>query len=85
MYNAAWKKARACAELKHMRVHDLRHTFGQSLRAAGVPLEDRKVLLGYKSGDITTHCSSPELAQLIEYAERVCVERPQMLRSSRGS
>jgi hypothetical protein len=76
MYNTAWKKARTRARLKRVCVHDLRHTFGQRLRAAGVPLEDRKALLGHKCGDVTTHYSAPELAKVIEYVERVCVERP---------
>ncbi|HVS24416.1 MAG TPA: tyrosine-type recombinase/integrase, partial [Gammaproteobacteria bacterium] len=76
MYNTAWKKARARAGLKHARVHDLRHTFGQRLRAAGVSLEDRKALLGHKSGDVTTDYSALELAKTIEYVERLCQERP---------
>ncbi|MEO8466777.1 MAG: site-specific integrase [Gammaproteobacteria bacterium] len=76
IYNSAWKKARARAKLEQARVHDLRHTFGQRLRAAGVPLEDRKALLGHKCGDVTTHYSAPELAKVIEYVERICVERP---------
>jgi len=37
----------------------------------GVPLETRKVLLGHKSGDITTHYSAPELAELLEATNRV--------------
>ena len=53
-------------------MHDLKHTYGRRLRAAGVPLETRKVLLGHKNGDITTHYSAPELQELIEAAERVC-------------
>jgi hypothetical protein len=40
--------------------------------ASGVPLETRRVLLGHKNGDITTHYSAPELQELIEAAERVC-------------
>jgi integrase len=76
LYNSAWKKARARVGLERARVHDLRHTFGQRLRAAGVPLEDRKALLGHKCGDVTTHYSAPELAKVIEYVERICVERP---------
>jgi len=58
--------------LKHVRVHDLKHTFGRRLRAAGVPLETRKVLLGHRNGDITSHYSAPELAELLEAANRVC-------------
>lgn len=76
MYNTAWKKARTRAGLHQVRVHDLRHTFGQRLRAAGVSLEDRKALLGHKSGDVTTDYSALELAKIIEYVERLCQERP---------
>lgn len=71
MYNGAWRRARAKTDLEAVRVHDLKHTFGRRLRAAGVPLETRKVLLGHTNGDITTHYSAPELAELIEAAERV--------------
>ena len=53
-------------------MHDLKHTFGRRLRAAGVPLEARKVLLVHRNGDITTHYSAPELEELIEAANRVC-------------
>ena len=51
---------------------DLRHTFGHRLRAAGVPLEDRKALLGHTVGDVTTHYSAPDLGRLLEYANRIC-------------
>ena len=54
----------------------MKHTFGRRLRAVGVWLETRRVLLGHKNGDITTHYSAPELRELIEAAEKVC-ERPQ--------
>ncbi len=53
-----------------MRVHDLKHTFGRGLRAAGVSFEDRQDLLGHKSARITTHYSGPELANLIGAAEK---------------
>jgi len=70
--NSGWQRARRAVGLAQVRVHDLKHTFGRRLRAAGVPLETRKVLLGHKNGDITTHYSAPELQELIEAAERVC-------------
>ena len=41
------------AGFKSVRVHDLRHTFGRRLRAAGVGLEDRQDLLGHKSSRMT--------------------------------
>jgi integrase len=86
MNNTAWKAARERAEdawaeqhgesapagLRKIRVHDLKHTFGRRLRAAGVSFEDRQDLLGHRSGRITTHYSQAELTSLIEAAEKVC-------------
>jgi integrase len=72
MLNSAWKKARRRADLEHVRVHDLKHTFGRRLRAAGVSFEDRQDLLGHRSGKITTHYSAAELSKLIEAANLVC-------------
>jgi integrase len=84
--NTAWKSAReraadvwqerhrepAPAGFRKVRVHDLKHTYGRRLRAAGVSFEDRQDLLGHKSGRITTHYSRAELANLIEAANKVC-------------
>lgn len=73
--------------LSNVRVHDLKHTFGRRLRAAGVPVETRRVLLGHKNGDITTHYSAPEIGELIEAANRVCARKmPEvtLLKSTRG-
>lgn len=72
MLNSAWKRAREVSELPQVRVHDLKHTFGRRLRAAGVTFEDRQDLLGHRSGRITTHYSAAELTHLIEAAEKVC-------------
>jgi integrase len=70
--NTGWQEARKRAGLPQVRVHDLKHTFGRRLRAAGVSFEDRQDLLGHRSGRITTHYSAAELANLIEAANRVC-------------
>ncbi len=58
-----------------MRVHDLKHTFGRRLRAAGVSFEDRQDLLGHKSGRITTHYSAAEITNLIAAANTVVKSR----------
>ena len=58
MLNSAWLRARKLVNLEQVRVHDLKHTFGRRLRAAGVSFEDRQDLLGHKSGRITTHYCS---------------------------
>ena len=75
MNNNAWQKARVRAGLPQVRVHDLKHTFGRRLRAAGVSFEDRQDLLGHRSGRITTHYSTAELQNLLEAANRVCEEK----------
>jgi integrase len=72
MNGPAWRKARQRAGLPEVRVHDLKHTFGRRLRAAGVSFEDRQDLLGHRSGRITTHYSKPELENLIAAANKVC-------------
>ncbi len=69
--NSGWKRARLEIGLPHLRVHDLKHTFGRRLRAAGVGFEDRQDLLGHRSHRVTTHYSSAEVTRLIEAAERV--------------
>jgi integrase len=75
MTNRAWRKARESVDLKDMRVHDLRHTFGMRLRAAGVSFEDRQDLLGHHAGRITTHYSKVEINRLIECVELLCEAR----------
>ncbi|WP_225923755.1 tyrosine-type recombinase/integrase [Pseudomonas azerbaijanorientalis] len=85
MNDSAWKKARMRAAklwqeinlrsahpgYASIRIHDLKHTFGRRLRAAGVTEEDRKALLGHKNGSITSHYSGAELGHLIEAANMV--------------
>jgi len=82
MLNSAWMRAREKAGLQQVRVHDLKHTFGRRLRAAGVSFEDRQDLLGHRSGRITTHYSAAELSRLIEAANSVCErkgEQPELV------
>jgi integrase len=72
MGNSAWKRAKRHADLPDLHIHDLKHTFGRRLRAAGVSFEDRQDLLGHKSARMTTHYSAPELERLIDAAGSVC-------------
>lgn len=72
MHDSAWRKARKRADLEHVRIHDLKHTFGRRLRAIGVNFEDRQDLLGHRSGRITTHYSTAELENLYVVANKVC-------------
>jgi integrase len=68
------KEARKRAGLTQLRVHDLKHTFGCRLRAAGLSFEDRQDLFGHKSKRITTHYSRAELESLIGAANKFCGE-----------
>lgn len=71
MNNTGWRTARKKANVPDVRVHDLKHTYGLRLRAAGVSLEDRKALLGHTNGDITTHYSAVELQSLISASNKI--------------
>jgi integrase len=85
MNNTGWQRARAelAAEykkkhgreaprgLRTLHVHDLRHTFGRWLRAAGVPFETRQDLLGHWNGNVTTEYSAAEVRELNEAVERI--------------
>ncbi len=43
------------------------------LKAVGLQLlETRKVLLGHRNGDITSHYLAPEIEELLEAANRIC-------------
>ena len=75
MLSTGWRDARDKAGLETVRVHDLKHTFGRRLRAAGVSFEDRQDLLGHRSGRITTHYSSAELENLFRAANSVCEKK----------
>ncbi|MGB5628251.1 MAG: site-specific integrase [Woeseiaceae bacterium] len=75
MLNSSWCRVRKYVGLPQVRVHDLKHTFGRRLRAAGVSFEDRQDLLGHRSGRMTTHYSAAELTKLIEAANSVCERR----------
>jgi integrase len=85
MNGSAWKRARVEAAeewekdkgepahrgFAHLRVHDLKHTFGRRLRVAGVTYEDRQALLGHKSESVTTDYSAAEIETLIAQANKV--------------
>ena len=99
MNNTAWQNGRKRAASKykerfgkeapwgfeHLRIHDLKHTFGRRLRAARVPFETRQVLLGHTNGSITTHYSGAEIGELIEGVNRIDSSRSTpVLTTSKG-
>lgn len=73
--NSAFQKARADVGLSQVRVHDLRHTFGQRLRDAGVQEEDRALLLGHAVQGMPQHYATATLERLLESANSVLQTR----------
>lgn len=86
MNNSGWKAARRRATARYqaeigtpcpsgfrcVRVHDLKHTLGHRLRAAGVSFGDRRVLVGRKAQHVSPHYSAADIGVLVEAANRVC-------------
>jgi integrase len=75
MNNSAWQQARLKANLRPVRVRDLRHTFGCRLRAAGVSEEDRSVLLGHASHTMAGHYASADVGRLPHAVNRILDRR----------
>ncbi len=80
MLNTGWRNARRETGID-VRVHDMRHTFGMRLRAAGVSFEDRQDLLRHKSNRITTHYSKAEIRNLLAALEKLCIreDKPEIV------
>lgn len=77
LQTTSWKEAWIKAGLPtgpwvRQGVHTLKHTCGRRLRAAGVSRETRKVCLGHRNGDITTHYSAAEVQELLDAFESLC-------------
>ena len=80
--NTAWQNARSAIGMPKLRVHDLRHAFGQRLRDAGVTEEDRALLLGHAIQGMPQHYATATVARLVEAANSVSmtVDRTTLLR-----
>ena len=68
MNNSGWQDARRQVGLPLVRVHDLRHSFGCRLRAAGVSAEDREALLGHANHSMAGHYASADVGYLLKQA-----------------
>ena len=70
----SWKTALKNAELRHVRFHDLRHTFNTRLMEAGVLQEIRMALMGHSAGSkvhaIYTHIELPAKRKAIGSLEK---------------
>jgi integrase len=71
MNNTAWQRARREAGLQPVRIHDLRATFACRLRAAGVSMEDREVLLGHANHSMAGHYASADVGRLLKQANLI--------------
>ena len=81
MHNSSWKRAWRTAGLPvngsiRRGPHNLRHTFGYRLRAAGVSAEDRMDLLWHTNrNNMARHYAVPDVVRLISASEKVCETR----------
>ena len=70
----SWKTALKNAGVRHLRFHDLRHTFNTRLMEAGVLQEIRMALMGHSSGSkvhaIYTHIELPAKREAIRKLEQ---------------
>ena len=85
MCGTTWQRGRKRAALRYeaeldapcpdrfrmVKPHDMRHTFGQRLRAAGISTEDRTDLLRHKKRDVTSHYSLAELSHMFDCVDRI--------------
>jgi integrase len=86
MNNTGFQNAREAAGMVGVRIHDLRHTYGQRLRDAGVVKEDRALLLGHACDDMPEHYASATVARLVGEANKVgqTLDRTTLLRVVNG-
>lgn len=72
VWQQAWERAGLPVAKKVKRgIHNLRHTFGHRLRAAGVSQENRNALLGHARTNLAEHYALPDLKRLLEAAESI--------------
>jgi len=79
----SWASALKNAEIRHVRFHDLRHTFNTRLMEAGVLQEIRMAIMGHSTGGrvhaIYTHIELPAKREAIRKLERWVNEQQQQL------
>ena len=71
MNNTAWQNAREAAGLGDLHVHDLRHTTGRRLREAHVEHRTIASILWHAGGDITSHYTTAQVAELATALEAI--------------
>lgn len=80
VWSQAWKKAGLPTDpLIRKGIHNLRHTFGHRLREAGVPEEDRALLLGHNNSSLVQHYAMQTIERLIEMVELITVRKDSVI------
>jgi len=78
-----WKTALKNAQIRHVRFHDLRHTFNTRLMEAGVMQEVRMALMGHSTGSRVhatyTHIEFPVKREAIRKLEAWKIHQQQLL------
>ena len=85
--NPAFQNARPDVGLIQVRVYDLRHTYGQRLRDAGVSEEDHALLLGHARYGMPQRRAAATVAKLFKTSNAVLKtrDRTTVLRASGSS
>jgi integrase len=85
----SWKTALKNAGIRHVRFHDLRHTFNTRLMEAGVLQEIRMALMGHSQGSrvhaIYTHIELPAKREAIRKLERWVEDRQQQMKEKKDA
>jgi integrase len=86
---ARFKAALRSAEIRPLRFHDLRHTFGTQMAAAGVPMRTLQEWLGHRDMKTTMiyadYQGSDQERELVERAFRGPIHGPNVSESQRNS
>ncbi len=79
-----WKTTLQKAGTRHIRFHDLRHTFNTRLMESGIMQEIRKALMGHSGGgdinSIYTHVELPTKRRAIQMLEAWCAVQLELQR-----
>jgi len=84
-----WKTALKSAKLRHVRFHDLRHTFNTRLMEAGVLQEVRMALMGHSPGSKVhatyTHIELPVKREAIRKLEQWLKEQEKRIKEKKDA
>lgn len=85
----SWKTALRNGKIRHIRFHDLRHTFNTRLMEAGVLREIRMTLMGHSQGSLPskvhsdyTHIELPVKREAIRKLERWVIDQRNQLKEA---